>query len=148
MTTSTLDADVVYTDSYEFDSSSIDLAFYDDVTGSLFVRFHSSETLYQYGSVDHNTWLAFKTANSPGQFYAFSIKGRFPRGVEVESSDAILEKREVPVVPVTVTEAAAAKPSRTLVLRVWLPENLIEAAQTIVEVGELLDDFDYEAEVV
>lgn len=148
MTTSTVDADIIYTDSFDFDSSSVDVAFYDEVSGNLFVRFLSSGTLYQYGGVPKTAWAAFKSAYSPGQFYAFSIKGRYARGVEVDSYDAVFEKREVPVVPVPVTEAAAAKPGRTLVLRVWLPENLIEAAQTIVEVGELLDDFDYEAEVV
>lgn len=145
MTTSTLDADVIFTDSFDFDSSSVDVAFYDEVSGNLFVQFLTSGTLYQYGGVPVAVWEDFKNASSPGQFYAFSIKGHYARGIEVNAYDATFEEREVPVEPVV---EAVAKTGKTLVITLPLSADAVTAAHEIVSVIDALLHFEYEAEVV
>lgn len=150
MTTSTLDAsldaDVIYTDSFDFDSTNIDVAYYDEVSGNLYVQFLSSGVLYQYGGVPANVWNNFKAAGSPGQFYAFSIKGRYARGVQVDARNAVFERREAPVVMGQVIKAD--KPDKVLVVRITLPTDLFDAAEEIIAIGEALEGYDYEAEVV
>lgn len=150
MTTSTLDAsldaDVIYTDSFDFDSTNIDVAYYDEVSGNLYVQFLLSGVLYQYGGVPASVWNNFKAAGSPGQFYAYSIKGRYARGVQVDARNAVFERREVPVVAAQVIKADRS--DKVLVVRITLPANLFEAAEEIIAIGEALEGYDYEAEVV
>ncbi len=151
MTTSTLDAsldaDVIYTDSFDFDSTNIDVAYYDEVSGNLYVQFLLSGVLYQYGGVPASVWNNFKAAGSPGQFYAYSIKGRYARGVQVDARNAVFERREVPVVPAP-QAVKVNRPGKVLVVRITLPADLFEAAEEIIAIGEALDGYDYEAEVV
>ena len=65
-------------ESFDFNSSNIDNAVYDDESRLLTVTFARTGSVYEYPNVPADIWQQFKFAVSPGQFFSQVIKPGFP----------------------------------------------------------------------
>lgn len=50
---------------------------YDEQSQTLQIQF-TNGAIYNYGSVDPNTYYAFSQSSSPGQYFHSKIRGNFP----------------------------------------------------------------------
>lgn len=111
---------------------------------NLYVVFHSSDDIYQYGGVPEHVYNEFINADSVGHYYSTVIKGRFARGITTDDYEV-----EV-VYPEPVAEAAgAAKPAggRTLTVNVSLSNSDIDFVRDAAELFQYLVDGGWEFSV-